>query len=231
MAHPLLIVESNIDQVLASIARTRSAAVEAPVAAMDRVGHWSERAKTVATQALMVVASVEHRRFIGDVVDSVRADRVGTRALELRAHYQKTEGAEKGLNLEEEIGQFNPLFRDELMDILEAWVRDEKHKDDRDMHADGTPKSDQEIAEGLYAILFHPDETSFGRDLARESFLHSTNPTGLLSYAARFQDAGLPSAILSQWYDVIWDAWANMLSIELPDQVRQEFQRLRRVAG
>lgn len=229
MSTPLFIITGNIDEVLAGLDKAIHAAKECGVAALDH-RHWKERAKSMASQALFAVAEPEYRRFIDDVVDTVTVDLVGTRAMELKAHYRETAGlgAGKGLVFEYQIGKFDPLFRNELMATILSWVESgTKIKDGRDKHPDGTDKSDSEIAEGIYWALFHPDETSFGRDLARESFLNSTNPTGLLAYAGSLESAGLPREVLAGWYDIIWDTWVAMLEIELPERMRSEFRRLR----
>lgn len=229
MSTPLFIVTGNIDEVLSELDKVVHAAKKCGVAALDP-RHWKQRAKAMASQALFAVAEPEHRRFIDDVIDSFSVDLVGTRAMELRAHYRESSslGVEKGLVFEDQIGSFDPVFRNELMQTILSWVESgTKNKDGRDKHADGTDKSDPEIAEGIYWALFHPNETSFGRDLARESFLNSTNPTGLLAYARSLESAGLPRDVLLGWYDVIWDSWVAMLEIELPERMRSEFRRLR----
>jgi hypothetical protein len=229
----MLALRSNVASVRGRLSRFRDR-LPAAIATAVQPGRWRDRAAQTARDVLEALAEPAQLQFVDAFVRTVVSAAVPDGfSLSLRG-----ESADSVLD---RLGEFRataelPLFdaafasnRNEAYDVILAWVSSgAKNRDERDLDEDGNQKSDEEIAERIYEILFGRDDSP-NRVAARQSLLKrdGKNPDPAHPHLVDFalsQQSGLTSALtpatVDTWLRAVLAAWKAMILHELPEAVR-----------
>lgn len=125
------------------------------------------------------------------------------------------------------------------------WVQLEKNRDPaRDSKADGTPLSDDEIAERILEILGVSDRAvpkarspdmdaaaevlsvAIERWLGGDGDTPPTTPSAAAPTAPRATTAVMEAAVVAQWFTAVLLAWRALLLASLADRTRREVEKL-----
>jgi hypothetical protein len=217
-------IESNVSAVAQRVTRLINRDIPLAMQNTLKPALWREPARQEAQRTLEALAEAKDRHFIPDFIRTLQADVFG-RGFFLRmrspflgvqtlADYQAAKGvvtpADRGLSLfQKDVTAFEELMQD--------WVREEKHKDQRD-----AGKSDEEIAMFLSYIMLTPNPTA--RELAARAKLMPH----IVDFLQRKQaEARLAAPLVDTWLRAVLCAWRNLVGRLFPELFREQLKAAR----
>lgn len=201
---------------------------EAQRATMNPARSWLPVAKRHATMALEMVAAPQERPMIATVVSTVMVEYLGYSQATGASMEWTVGNVARALSVAEAIagaGGLGPLFqtstREELKELLRAWVRTPeeqggKRRDERDVD-----KTDEEIVHRILRVL----------DRGRASEFDAAKATGLARHIEAFSRvrgalSGFDPALLDKWLKVILQAWTALLLSQVGPLFQREIRRI-----
>jgi hypothetical protein len=215
----LLALESNVDEVIEQLRRSRSLVWRGVDEALSPK-YWGHRALEVAESTLKAMSETSESDAVDRLLDTFRTrELVNPNGFELELGALR--GTEKPFPFADLARESSPLFAGQAREVILRWVKEAKELDERDELATGEQKSPEEIAEGIYWILFSRNRT-WDKELATDSLLGSKRESGLPGFAKQVADeASVTKERMVGWLRIVGAAWERMIEEELPGRMRK----------
>lgn len=237
---------SNISGVIARLKRLEAGLPEVVQRAIAPAA-WLPQLRTIANQVLVseaqTVANEPRRNALLAVIPAIVETLIGYKEftntvfeLSARTGVMLDVGIQYGLPTLGAVTEALQIPEDQMNDFRQKvydWVDEQK---DWDISRDGekTIENIAEKAEWIVDVLTTPTLASPMEQAARDSFLQSVNPDGLLAAISGVVPVGAPQPDMGAldretaraWLGLVLDAWKKLVILELPIKLREELARL-----
>lgn len=219
---------SNVSEVASRMERFITRYPQAQRAVMNPARSWLPVAKRHATMALEMVATPAERPLIPTVVATAMVEYLGYTPGEGAGMEWTIGNVARALSVAEAVagaGGLGPLFqtstREELKDLLRAWVRTPEEKGGKRRDERDADQTDEEIIHRILRVL----------DRGRASEFDAAKADGLARHIEAFSRghgvlSGFDPALLDKWLKVILQAWVALLLAQVGPLFQREIRKL-----
>lgn len=198
--------------------------------------YWLPLAKREAQQILLVVAPRKYHYLISSFVETVTVIAFGTpkgatMVWTMEAVKEATIDA-RDLSKQERDSLWEKRGQFTTRDAVVQWVAEYKDKDkDRDVYMDGSPMSDEDIAERILAMMFGgtPEQEMGARSIMfGNSGSHSQKEDGtgyLIEHLLRSTGMTMNEDEIRDWLKAVLAAWKQLIKDELPRLMRRAIRQ------
>lgn len=199
--------------------RWRPALRRAAVLALERVASEGQSGLVSGFVDTLMVMGID-RGFVAEISEPAASENIISRAV--TGEHERTvrdyDGTERRRRRPLDMTDEAASLMDQARAVLRDWVATEKHKDERDAGL-----TDEEIADRLGVILFHPTPGASGEMVsAREGLSRAIGEW----WAAQGGGAVLPRAELDRWLRAVQVAWRDLMRRQLPVVLGQQLDEL-----
>lgn len=216
-------ITSNISAVRGRLDRYANA-VPLAMQRANAAPEWQAEAREMAGKVLDRLAAEHQKQFIPGFLELVvHGILEGGFSLRMTTPQfdellQDAEAARARAKAALDAGQ-SPSYND-LLQSVTWWVENVKRKDARDRHSDGSPKSDDDIAQFITFLLTTSDSNLIGKRAHASQKLE-----GAIAQWLEESSVTLGRETITLWLHAVLKAWGQLVRAKWPQKFKRELRK------